>query len=47
MIGDELKIEAGERWLVGVGSVGTPHDSDSACYALYDETARQITWRRV
>jgi hypothetical protein len=47
IVGEELKIEAGERWLVGVGSVGTPHDSDAACYALYDEAARQVTWRRV
>ena len=47
IVGDELKIEAGERWLVGVGSVGTPHDGDGACYALYDEATRQVTWRRV
>jgi len=47
IVGDELKIEAGERWLVGVGSVGTPHDSDAACYALYDEATQQVTWRRV
>ena len=45
--GDGLSIGDGERWLVGIGSVGTPHDSDRACYALYDETARQIRWRRV
>ena len=47
IIGDELKIEAGERWLVGVGSVGTPHDGDGACYALYDDATRQVTWRRL
>jgi hypothetical protein len=47
IVGEHLKVEAGERWLVGVGSVGTPHDSDAACYALYDEAARQVTWRRV
>ncbi len=32
-----LTIDDGARWLVGVGSVGTPHDGDGACYALYDE----------
>ena len=42
-----LTIKDGERWLVGVGSVGSPHDGDGACYALYDEAARQVTWRRV
>jgi hypothetical protein len=45
--GDSLALDDGARWLVGVGSVGTPHDGDGACYALYDEAARQITWRRV
>ncbi len=37
----------GSRLLVGVGSVGEPHDGDGACYALDDETARQFTWQRV
>lgn len=45
--GDGLTIEDGERWLVGVGSVGMPHDGDGACYALYDEAVRRVTWRRV
>jgi len=40
-------IADGERWLVGVGSVGTPHDGDGARYALYDDATRQVTWRRV
>jgi hypothetical protein len=47
IVGEELKIEAGERWLVGVGSVGTPHDGDGACYALYDDATRRVTWRRL
>jgi predicted phosphodiesterase len=47
VVGADLTLEDGERWLVGVGSVGTPHDGDGACYALYDETARQVMWRRV
>jgi predicted phosphodiesterase len=45
--GPGFSIEAGARWLVGVGSVGTPHDGEGACYALYDDAARWVTWRRV
>jgi len=45
--GDDFTIEAGDRWLVGVGSVGTPHDGDGARYVLYDEAARRVIWRRV
>ena len=45
--GADLTLEDGTRWLVGVGSVGMPHDGDGACYALYDEVARRVTWRRV
>lgn len=43
----EIAIAPGERWLVGVGSVGDPHDGPGACYALYDATARRVLWRRV
>lgn len=43
----ELTFADGERWLVGVGSVGDPHDGGGACYALYDSDARRMTWRRV
>lgn len=43
----ELTLAPGERWLVGVGSVGDPHDGSGACYALYDSAARRVTWRRV
>lgn len=42
-----LLIAPDERWLIGVGSVGAPHDGDGACYALYDSAARRVTWRRV
>jgi predicted phosphodiesterase len=35
------------RLLIGVGSVGDPHDGSGACYALYDETAYRVTLRRV
>jgi predicted phosphodiesterase len=43
----ELVCEPGDRWLVGVGSVGDPHDGAGACYALYDSDARRLIWRRV
>ncbi len=43
----ELTIAEGERWLVGIGSVGDPHDGGGACYALYDSADRRVTWRRV
>lgn len=43
----EVWVAAGERWLIGVGSVGDPHDGSGACYVLYDSVARRITWRRV
>jgi predicted phosphodiesterase len=43
----ELILEAGDRWLVGVGSVGDPHDGAGACYALFDTKARRVVWRRV
>jgi predicted phosphodiesterase len=36
-----------DRYLVGVGSVGMPHDGGGACYTLYDDEARRVEWRRV
>jgi predicted phosphodiesterase len=46
--GAEFAIEPdGSRYLIGVGSVGDPHDGDGACYALYDDIARRVAWRRV
>lgn len=43
----EFVIQADERWLIGVGSVGDPHDGGGVCYALYDPAAHKVTWRRV
>ena len=43
----ELSLEAGSCWLVGVGSVGDPHDGPGACYALYDSEERRVLWCRV
>jgi predicted phosphodiesterase len=45
--GGELALDAGASWLVGVGSVGDPHDGPGACYALYDTETRRLVWRRV
>jgi predicted phosphodiesterase len=50
--GGVLQLELAEaaepaHWLVGVGSVGDPHDGPGAHYALYDTAARQLIWRRV
>lgn len=49
IVGDEqvVTVAPGERWLVGVGSAGEPHDGPGASYALYDSEARTVTWRRV
>lgn len=43
----EVVIQTDERWLIGVGSVGDPHDGGGVCYALYDAATRKVTWRRV
>lgn len=45
--GADFAVGEGERWLVGVGSVGDPHDGGGACYTLYDDATRQVAWRRV
>lgn len=37
----------GCRVLVGVGSAGDARDGPGACYALYDDEERRVTWRRV
>lgn len=45
--GGVLDLHEGERWLIGVGSVGDPHDGPGAHYAWYDSVTRRFTWRRV
>lgn len=43
-----LKLEAGRKYLVNVGSVGQPRDGDPrAAYVLYDLAGRTIELRRV
>lgn len=45
--GGVLRLDVEARWLIGVGSVGDPHDGPGAHYALYDSAAGTVTWRRV
>lgn len=37
-----LQLERDEIYLVGVGSVGHPHDGPGACYAIFDSTAQTV-----
>jgi len=44
----DFELEEGNRYLVNVGSVGSPRDGDArACYCLYDTDQRAVYWRRV
>jgi len=43
----ELVLDQAYSWLVGVGSVGDPHDGAGICYALYDTSSCRLTWRRI
>jgi diadenosine tetraphosphatase ApaH/serine/threonine PP2A family protein phosphatase len=44
----DFELEAGKRYLVNVGSVGSPRDGDArASYCLYDTEQRAVYWRRV
>jgi diadenosine tetraphosphatase ApaH/serine/threonine PP2A family protein phosphatase len=39
----DIKLEAGHRYLVNVGAVGQPRDSDPrAAYVLYDDAAKTV-----
>ena len=41
-------LTAQRRWVAVVGSVGQPRDRNpAACYALYDDVTRQLTYQRV
>jgi diadenosine tetraphosphatase ApaH/serine/threonine PP2A family protein phosphatase len=45
---ESLRIDAGRKYFVNVGSVGQPRDGDwRSAYALYDHDNQQITIRRV
>ena len=40
--GTAIQLEAGHRYVVGVGSVGLPNDGGWASYAFYDTNAQWI-----
>jgi diadenosine tetraphosphatase ApaH/serine/threonine PP2A family protein phosphatase len=45
---ESLRIDAGRKYFVNVGSVGQPRDGDwRSAYALYDHDNQEITIRRV
>ncbi|MFA6216347.1 MAG: metallophosphoesterase family protein [Candidatus Omnitrophota bacterium] len=42
------RIEKGSKYIVNVGSIGQPRDSDArASYGIYDTDTRQVTLKRV
>lgn len=44
----DFELEPGKRYLVNVGSVGSPRDGDArASYCLYDTDQHAVYWRRV
>lgn len=46
--GETIRLEAGRRYLVNVGSVGQPRDGDPrACYVMFEPAAMLITYYRV
>jgi diadenosine tetraphosphatase ApaH/serine/threonine PP2A family protein phosphatase len=46
--GGSLKLRAGARYVINVGSVGQPRDlNPEASFAVYDEDEGTIVWRRV
>ncbi|MDO9540845.1 MAG: metallophosphoesterase family protein [Kiritimatiellia bacterium] len=45
---EDFELEHGKRFLVNVGSVGNPRDSDArASYCIYDLRRRAVFWRKI
>ena len=43
-----MRVEAGRRYIINVGSVGQPRDGDPrACYALWDLEVGEVRLHRV
>jgi diadenosine tetraphosphatase ApaH/serine/threonine PP2A family protein phosphatase len=43
-----VRLDAGRRYIINVGSVGQPRDRDPrACFAVWDSAARSVVLRRV
>ncbi len=44
----DFEVEPGKRYIVNIGSVGSPRDGDArAGYVLYDASSRTVVFRRV
>ena len=45
---EDFALEEGKRYIVNVGSVGSPRDGDlRACYVIYDEAKKSVWFHRV
>ena len=42
-----LKLEQGETYVVGVGSVGLPYDGPGICYVVYDDAEQTVEMVRL
>jgi diadenosine tetraphosphatase ApaH/serine/threonine PP2A family protein phosphatase len=44
----DFSVEAGKRYIVNVGSVGSPRDGDArACYVIFDAATGNVVFRRI
>jgi predicted phosphodiesterase len=44
----DFELEEGKRYLINVGSIGQPRDTDTrACYCIYDTDKNSVIWRRI
>ncbi len=44
----DFELEEGKRYLINVGSIGQPRDTDTrACYCIYDTDNNSVIWRRI
>lgn len=44
----DFAVEPGKRYIVNVGSVGSPRDGDArACYVIHDEATGSVLFRRI
>ena len=44
----DFEMEEGKRYLINVGSIGQPRDTDTrACYCIYDTDDNSVIWRRI
>lgn len=44
----DFSLEPGKRYIVNVGSVGSPRDGDTrACYVLFDDATGNVVFRRI